>query len=73
MSFSLGQLPAERNIKKDFKLKEITIYNTLKGRLETLNFEFTPENTTWFDGVEDIRNLQNCGCIWRAFDPRKRT
>jgi hypothetical protein len=34
-------------------LKEITIYNTLKGRLETLNFEFTPENTTWFDGVED--------------------
>jgi len=34
-------------------LKEITIYNTLKGRLETLNFEFTPENTTWFDDVED--------------------
>ena len=34
-------------------MKEITIYNTLKGRLETLYFEFTPENTTWFDGVED--------------------
>lgn len=34
-------------------MKEITIYNTLKGRLETLNFEFTPENTTWFDAVED--------------------
>lgn len=34
-------------------MKEITIYNTLKGRLETLNFEFTPENTTWFDDVED--------------------
>jgi hypothetical protein len=34
-------------------LKEITIYNTLKGRLETLNFEFSPENTTWFDGVEN--------------------
>ena len=34
-------------------MKEITIYNTLKGRLETLNFEFTPKNTTWFDRVED--------------------
>jgi hypothetical protein len=34
-------------------VKDITIYNTLKGRLETVNFEFTPENTTWFDDVED--------------------
>lgn len=34
-------------------MKNITIYNTLKGRLETVNFEFTPENTTWFDDVED--------------------
>ena len=34
-------------------MKEITIYNTLKGRLETLNFEFTHENTTWFDDVEN--------------------
>ena len=34
-------------------MKDITIYNTLKGRLETVNFEFTPENTTWFDDVED--------------------
>ena len=34
-------------------MKSITIYNTLKGRLETVNFEFTPENTTWFDDVED--------------------
>jgi hypothetical protein len=34
-------------------VKNITIYNTLKGRLETVNFEFTPENTTWFDDVED--------------------
>ena len=34
-------------------MKDITIYNTLKGRLETVNFEFKHENTTWFDDVED--------------------
>jgi hypothetical protein len=34
-------------------MKNITIYNILKGRLETVNFEFTNENTTWFDDVED--------------------
>lgn len=34
-------------------MKDITIYNTLKGRQETVYFEFTPENTTWFDDVED--------------------
>ena len=34
-------------------MKEIIIYNTLKGRLETVDFEFTQENTTWFDDVED--------------------
>lgn len=33
-------------------MKEITIYNTLKGRLETVRFEFNPENTTWFDDSE---------------------
>jgi hypothetical protein len=33
-------------------VKNITIYNTLKGRLETVHFEFTDENTTWFDDVE---------------------
>jgi len=33
-------------------VNEITIYNTLKGRLETVHFEFTPENTTWFDDSE---------------------
>ncbi len=33
-------------------MKDITIYNTLKGRLETTHFEFTDENTTWFDDVE---------------------
>lgn len=34
-------------------MKEITIYNTLKSRYETVRFEFTPENTTWFDDRED--------------------
>ena len=34
-------------------MKDITIYNTLKSRLETVSFEFTPENTTWFDDIED--------------------
>ena len=33
-------------------MKNITIYNTLKSRLETVSFEFTVENTTWFDDVE---------------------
>ena len=33
-------------------MKEITLYNTLKSRLETVDFDFTPENTTWFDDSE---------------------
>jgi hypothetical protein len=33
-------------------VKNITIYHTLKGRLETVDFEFTAENTTWFDDLE---------------------
>jgi len=33
-------------------VKEITIYNTLKGRHETVDFEFTSDNTTWFDDSE---------------------
>jgi hypothetical protein len=43
----------KRNTKEAFQVKNITIYNTLKGRLDTVYFEFTPENTTWFDDVED--------------------
>jgi hypothetical protein len=30
-------------------MAEITIYNTEKSRLETINLEFTDKNTTWFD------------------------
>jgi hypothetical protein len=33
-------------------VKNITIYNTLKRRLEAVNFEFRPENTTWYDDLE---------------------
>jgi len=33
-------------------MKGITIYNTLKGRHESVNFEFTSDNTTWFEDSE---------------------
>jgi hypothetical protein len=33
-------------------MKSITIYNTLNGRYETVDLEFTSENTTWFDDRE---------------------
>ena len=33
-------------------MKAITIYNTLKSRYETVDFDFTSENTTWFDDSE---------------------
>lgn len=34
-------------------MKDITIYNTRKSRLETVRFEFTGQNTTWFDDCEN--------------------
>jgi hypothetical protein len=34
-------------------MKDITIYNTRKSRLETVRFEFTAQNTTWFDDCEN--------------------
>ena len=36
-------------------MNEITIYNTLKSRHETVRFEFTPANTTWFNGRKVYR------------------
>ena len=33
-------------------MKPIIIYNTLKSRLETVDFDFTAGNTTWFDDSE---------------------
>ena len=32
---------------------EMTVYNPQKGRLETIDAEFTDENTTWFDTCKD--------------------
>jgi len=34
-------------------VNEITIYNTRKSRLETVDFEFTSKNTTWFEDAEE--------------------
>ena len=42
-------------------MNEITIYNTLKGRHEKVRFEFTPENTTWFDGRKVYRIADGFG------------
>ncbi len=31
---------------------ELTVYNSQKGRLETISVDFTADNTTWFDPSE---------------------
>lgn len=36
---------------------ELTAYNPQKGRLETLNVEFTAENTTWFEDAKNARDI----------------
>ena len=36
---------------------QITIANPQKGRLETIDIEFTDENTTWFDDEEDTDGI----------------
>lgn len=36
---------------------EITIYNSLKSRLETINLEFTDKNTSWFDDCTDHHDI----------------
>ena len=38
-------------------MAEFTIYNTSKSRLETISFEFTDKNTTWFDDNVDDRDV----------------
>ncbi len=45
-------------------MAEIKIYNSLKSRLETINFEFTDQNTTWFD---DCLNDHDIYMITDAF------
>ena len=36
---------------------EVTVYNPQKGRLETIEVEFTQENTTWFDNWGDSEDI----------------
>jgi hypothetical protein len=36
---------------------EMTVYNPQKGRLETIDAEFTDENTTWFDTCKDDEDI----------------
>ena len=36
---------------------EITVYNPQKGRLETIEVEFTADNTTWFSHCKSNRDI----------------
>ncbi|MBN2569033.1 MAG: hypothetical protein JXB42_06340 [Deltaproteobacteria bacterium] len=36
---------------------DVTVYNPHKGRLETIDVEFTQENTTWFDNWVDSEDI----------------
>ena len=46
-------------------MNKLTVYNTLKSRLETITFEFTNKNTTWFDDGLSGNDVQ---MITDAFD-----
>jgi hypothetical protein len=45
--------PFFRQIKERRKNMQQTVYNPQKGRLETINVNFTDENTTCFDECEE--------------------
>jgi hypothetical protein len=34
-----------------------SVYNPQKGRIETVNVEFTNDNTTWFSNCRNARNI----------------
>ncbi len=36
---------------------ETTVYNPQKGRLETINVEFTNDNTTWFSRCRNANDI----------------
>ena len=36
---------------------QITVYNPQKGRLETIDAEFTKDNTTWFGNCRSTRDV----------------
>ena len=51
----------------------IKVYNPQKGRLETIDAEFTKDNTTWFSNCRNIRDVSmitdiNGDILIRAFD-----
>jgi hypothetical protein len=37
---------------------EVTVYNPQKGRLETIDVEYTQENTTWFDNWVESDDIE---------------
>jgi hypothetical protein len=49
--------PYFRQIKDRRRNMEQIVYNPQKGRLETINIDFTDENTTWFDDYEKIEEI----------------
>ncbi len=58
-SLIVGHLgkPLFRQINERKKNMQQTVYNPQKGRLETINVNFTDENTTWFDDCEDNHGI----------------
>ena len=58
-SLNVGHLgkPFFRQIREKRKSMQQTVYNPQKGRLETINTDFTDENTTWFDECEDSHGI----------------
>ena len=58
-SLIVGHLakPFFRPIKERIKNMQQTVYNPQKGRLETIDIDFTDENTTWFDDCEDSHGI----------------
>ncbi len=38
-------------------MKQMTIYNTAKYRLETVDIEITDKNSTWFDDRTDTDSI----------------
>ena len=36
---------------------QITVYNPQKGRLETIDAEFTKDNTTWFSNYRNLHDV----------------
>ena len=49
--------PLFLQIKDGRRNMEKTVYNPQKGRLETIDIDFTVENTTWFDDHQDIEEI----------------